>query len=80
MKTHKRIEITAFRRRVLLVTGEAATDAGSIDVLFNDPDTQYTVDTGADEGQEILVEAVRLLEEQIRERTRSGDPSPTVDQ
>ncbi len=68
MKTYRRIEVNAFRRRVTIVSGEvprdtcdalpSQTDDG---VSLNDTDLCELVESDSPEGQLILVEAVRSL-------------------
>ena len=72
MKKYRRIEITAFRRRVTIVSGkltadksEERTDEG---VWLNDADTQETIEAESEEGRQILTEALRVLEEKLAER------------
>lgn len=62
MKKYRRIEITAFRRRITIVSGEPTTDEK---VCINDTDSSETINTESAEGQRILLEAVRLLEEKL---------------
>ena len=80
MKRYKRIEITAFRRRVTIVSGEwpivdiddlepAQTDD---DISLNDADTCEPVAPDSPEGQVILVEAVRSLESRLSPETRAA--------
>ena len=68
MKKYRRIEITAFRRRVSIVSGEQTADT-QIDesVYINDADSQQIIETKSAEGQRILIEAVRLLEEKLEQ-------------
>ena len=72
MKTYRRIEITAFRRRVTIVSGEPnITDTqADEDVCINDTDSQETITMESAEGQRILIEAVRLLEEKLSNQAR----------
>lgn len=67
MKKYRRIEITAFRRRVTIVSGESnIADAKSAEeIRLNDADSQKAIELESAEGQRILMEAVRLLEEKI---------------
>jgi len=66
MKRYRRIEITAFRRRVTIVSGEPSADRQTDEeVCINNADSQKTITPESVEGQEILIEAVRLLEEKI---------------
>ena len=67
MKIYRRLEITAFRRRVTIVSGGSAankTETGE-EVSISHADTQETIDPDSAEGQRILLEAVRLLEEKL---------------
>ncbi|CAN5828384.1 hypothetical protein BH20ACI4_BH20ACI4_02380 [soil metagenome] len=72
MKTYRRIEITAFRRRVTIVSGKAAADDKQTNesVWLNDAETQESIETESEEGQQILSEAVRLLEEKLVKQAR----------
>ena len=64
MKKYRRTEITAFRRRVSLVSGEHKIVTQTVDdVCINDADSQEAIETGSEEGQQILINAIRLLEE-----------------
>lgn len=67
MKKYRRIEIKAFRRRITIVSGEQPTaDAQSDgDILISDSDSQEAVELDSAEGQLILTEALRLLEEKL---------------
>ena len=66
MKKYRRIEMTAFRRRVSLVSGTPTADTGEMAVVVNDADSQDAIETGSKEGQEILINAIRLLEENLQ--------------
>lgn len=78
MKTYRRIEVSAFRRRVTVVSGEwpregldaplAQTDD---EVSLNDTDVCEPVAPDSPEGQLILVEAVRSLEQRLSPDTRA---------
>jgi hypothetical protein len=70
MKKYRRIEITAFRRRVCIVSGEPTADAQTTgSVCISDADSQEeTIATESAEGQRILIEAIKLLEEKICEQ------------
>ncbi len=66
MKKYRRIEITAFRRRVIIVSGEPSADTqANQSVWLNDADSQEAITPESAEGQRILIEAVRLLEEKL---------------
>ena len=78
MKKYRRIEVNAFRRRVTVVSGEwpregfdaplAQTDD---EVSLNDTDVCEPVEPDSPEGQLILVEAVRSLEQRLSPETRA---------
>ena len=74
MKTYRRIEITAFRRRAVIVSGESPTDDQSAQtesgIRLSDADSSETIKPESAEGQRILVEALRVLEEKIVNQTR----------
>ncbi len=67
MKKYRRIEITAFRRRVTIVSGEPNINnmQANEDVCINDAGSQEAIETDSAEGQRILTEALRLLEEKL---------------
>ncbi len=71
MKKYRRIEITAFRRRVSLVSGEqpAAGAQSGEDIWINDTDSEKVVEPKSSEGQRILAEALRMLEEGLNNQT-----------
>jgi len=80
VKTYRRIEVNAFRRRVTVVSGEwpvvdiddlqpAQTDDG---VSLDDSDSCEPVTPDSPEGQLILVEAVRSLESRLSPETRAA--------
>lgn len=67
MKKYRRIEITAFRRRVTIVSGEPNTDIQSDEeICINDVDTSEAINTDSAEGKQILLEAIQLLEEKLK--------------
>ena len=67
MKTYRRIEITAFRRRITIVSGKPISENTDADVCPNNADTQEAIETESAEGQRLLSETVRLLEEKTRQ-------------
>jgi hypothetical protein len=68
VKKYRRIEITAFRRRITIVSGEPSAETKTDEkVCINDADSQETIKTESAEGQQILLEAVRLLEEKLEQ-------------
>jgi hypothetical protein len=92
VKRYRRIEINAFRRRVTIVSGvsgewprdaaevpPAQTDDG---VSLNDSDSCEPVAPDSPEGQVILIEAVRSLEQRLSPEARAtirvgqNDPAP----
>lgn len=79
MSKYRRIEINAYRRRVTVVSGEwrpgdvfdvqpAQTEKG---VSLNDSDSCEPVAPDSPEGQLILVEAVRSLEQRLSPEARA---------
>ena len=68
MKKYRRIEITAFRRRVTIVSGTSPTNTADAEVWLNDADSSEVIEPDSAEGQEILIEAVRLLEKKLSEQ------------
>jgi hypothetical protein len=90
MKTYRRIEINAFRRRVTIVSGEWPRDSFDAQpeqtddgVSLNDTDSSEPVAPDSPEGQLILVEAVRSLEHRLSPETRAAMcalPIPTAPQ
>ena len=79
MKKYRRIEVNAFRRRVTIVSGEwrpgdvfnslpSQTDEK---VSMNDTDVCDPVEPNSPEGQLILVEAVRSLEQRLSPEGRA---------
>ena len=75
MKTHRRIEITAFRRRVIIVSGGKPINNPQTDesVCINDADTNEAIELESDEGQRILLKTVRLLEEKLAHKEQKKD-------
>jgi hypothetical protein len=80
MKTYRRIEVNAFRRRMTIVSGEwrprdwfeaeaAQTHDG---VSLNDSDASEPVAPDSPEGQLIISEAVRTLERRLTPQTRAA--------
>jgi hypothetical protein len=76
---YRRIEVNAYRRRVTVVSGEwrpaelfdaqpAQTDEG---VSLADTDSCEPVEPDSPEGQRILVEAVRSLEQRLSSESRA---------
>lgn len=60
----------------MIVSGDSKTGTGEVDVSVNDADSQETIETGSEEGQAILMEAVRLLEETISKPAESDFSAP----
>ncbi|MGH9871411.1 MAG: hypothetical protein ACRD9S_02965 [Pyrinomonadaceae bacterium] len=84
---YRRIEVNAFRRRVTIVSGEwprqaRETEVAPVDgVSLNDTDSCEPVEPESPEGQLILLEAVRSLEQRLspeaRAAIRSGLTAPS---
>src|SRR3989442_13821778 len=79
LKTYRRIEVNAFRRRVTIVSGEWPRDSFDAEpartedgVSLNDTDSCEPVTPDSPEGQVILVEAVRSLESRLSPETRAA--------
>src|SRR3989442_15944733 len=79
LKTYRRIEVNAFRRRVTIVSGEWPRDSFDAEpartedgVSLNDTDSCEPVAPDSPEGQVILVEAVRSLESRLTPETRTA--------
>ena len=71
MAKYRRIEITAFRRRVTITSVNHRVNGVSAEqVVVNDGESSDAIDISYDDGQEILIEAVRLLEKKISKQTR----------
>ena len=70
---YRRIEVSAFQRRVTIVSGEWPMDdivdsriaEVHDDVSLNDKDSSEPVSPESDEGQLIIVEAIRSLERHL---------------
>ena len=71
MEKHRRIEITAFRRRVMIVSGEfPAVDPHLTSVSIRDTGSQKAFEPGSDEVRGLLAHAIRILEDELgREAT-----------
>lgn len=77
MKTYRRLEITAFRRRVTIVSGVAdGSSPTEGEVVINDADTQDAIEPESAEGRRILLEAVRLLEEKLSGKAQNEKNLP----
>ncbi len=74
MKRYRRIEITAFRRRVTIVSGAPTADNENkqpeTDVRLDDTDSLELIEPESVEGREILIETVRLLEKKLSEQAK----------
>lgn len=80
MSKYRRIEISAYQRRVTVVSGEwrpgevfdaqpKQTDDG---VSLSDPDSSEAIAPDSPEGQSILVEAVRTLQRRLSPESRAA--------
>ncbi len=79
MKRYRRIEITTFRRRVTITSGEfrpdfAGAQSAPVDegVVLNDADSGAAIALESAEGQLILAEAVRSLERRLSAEARAA--------
>jgi hypothetical protein len=73
MKKYRRIEITAFHRRVAVVNG-ASPDGAVGEACVGKGERHEYVDRGSDEGRRILGEAMGLLQEHLQIRiSEKGD-------
>lgn len=70
VKKYRRIEITAFRRRVTIVSGNPSADTANTEVLLDDADSSEAIKPESTEGQEILIEAARVLEQKLSDKAR----------
>ena len=76
VKTHRRIEITAFRRRVTISSGGLNGDVReNEEISINDVDSHAAIETESDEGQRILAETVRLIENNLTGRAKTAQPN-----
>ena len=79
MNKYRRIEVNAYRRRVTVVSGEWRPDVGfdiqpaetDNGVALSDSEECDPVEPDSPEGQLILVEAVRTLEQRLTPETRA---------
>lgn len=73
MKTYRRIEITAFRRRVMIssgefrfdLTNESSAPPAADEVRLCDEDLGDSIDLESVEGQQMLADVVRLLQQKL---------------
>jgi hypothetical protein len=79
VKTFRRVEVNAFRRRVTIVSGEWPRDTFDAEatqthdgVSLNNRDSCEPVTPDSPEGQLILVEAVHSLERRLSPETRAA--------
>ena len=81
MKKYRRVEINAYRRRMTIVSGVSGewprenfnvpTAETTNEVSLDDSDSCEPVEPDSPEGQLILVEAVRSLEQRLSTETRA---------
>lgn len=78
VKKYRRVEINAYRRRVTIVSGEWSRESFEVppvettdEVSLDDSDVCEPVEPDSPEGQLILVEAVRSLEQRLSAETRA---------
>jgi uncharacterized protein YuzE len=74
VKIQRRIEISAFRRRLTIVSGNFSSNIEmGENVCIEDPESGESIAIESAEGQRILLEAVRLLEVQLAKRSDFND-------
>lgn len=77
MRRHRRIEITAFKKKVTIVSGEFAAYTGRAsdgDSRVSEDSPETIIPPDSVEGRQILADAVRLLEDKLMDRSdRSGE-------
>lgn len=85
MKTYRRIEITAFHRRVMISSGEFRLDLldetsapAAGEVRLCDEDSGESIDLESVEGQQMLAETVRLLQQKLLTQTPDVYPYQRV--
>ena len=77
MKTHRRIEITAIRRRIFTARDNASDDETVSTADLRKSAHGWMIEIGADEGQTLVREVLRLIEESD-ERTCKTDQEEKV--
>ena len=78
MKQYRRIQITAFRRRVFITSGGSEDEGSESAVSILGDDSDETIEAGSEDGQKIIAETVRLLEEKLVEFSNTTErPSHT---
>ncbi|MFL6468121.1 MAG: hypothetical protein ACJ72Z_09220 [Pyrinomonadaceae bacterium] len=75
MKRYRRIEITAFQRRVQIITGDSpisrsyaevrGAEGSERDIRINDTSNNEMIELSSAEGRRILTEAVTLLQQRL---------------
>jgi hypothetical protein len=70
MKVYRRIEITAFHRRVTISSGPLS--GGPSDIALRDNLSDEVIDPQSQEGRRVLTEAVCILQEQLA-RPKNGE-------
>ncbi len=87
MNKYRRIEVSAFRRRVTIISGAWPRNAFEVpgqtddEVSLDDSEASEPVEGDSPEGQLILLEAVRCLERRLSPETRATNrnSSPVAD-
>jgi len=78
VKQYRRIQITAFRRRVFITSGGPEDERSESAVSILGDDSDETIEAGSEDGQKIIAETVRLLEEKLVEFSNTIEtPSAT---
>ena len=65
---NRRIEITAFRHRVVIATGKSEVENSDDQIEMLNAVLLESVDLESARGQEILIDVIRILERQVKHR------------
>ncbi len=68
MKSHRRIEITAFSHRLTLIGGDSSdqcVDRFGGEVLISNAETSELIDANSIEGKRVITDAINLLQNSI---------------
>ena len=79
MTRHRRVEITVFRRRVLITSAGASPEQSEGEVTILGGCSEDTILAYSEEGREIIAETVRLLEQKLTEISQSAETQSGTD-
>jgi hypothetical protein len=72
VEKHRRIEISTFRRRIMIVSAASpAVDPGVTSVLIRDTSSQEELEPGSDEARRLLADAIRILENELGRQAKN---------